>query len=317
MSPEQAVGDKVTAGTDLFALGVVLYEMAARRTMFKGRSEAEIRRLLNEDHGARLAATLDTHYAPLIKVLVRALQRDPAARFATAADMAKELSDLLPAPVQARDETVQFWRQISELEQTEVAASSTIKASSVDRAGEGSGSSRATMAGFVAATSNSSLVAAGIAVASLVFLVFTLWRLLIVDEPVVAARSAPRSAPVVEQAPEPQPAEVEDRVIVAGAALPGVEGEPDPEERPVVVQAGAEGLADAEAAEITLLSLQPAEVYLDGKLVREVGASLRVVPGRHLVAFVSEDGRTATHTVEVAAGARRRFTWDFATGKFR
>jgi hypothetical protein len=26
--------------------------------------------------------------------------------------MAKELSDLLPAPVQARDETVQFWRQI-------------------------------------------------------------------------------------------------------------------------------------------------------------------------------------------------------------
>jgi len=117
MAPEQAVGAEVRPTADVFGLAVVLYELAALRPMFVDQDKETIRRLLRDDHAARMAATLDGGlYGPLIGVLVRALQRDPAARFDSCASFARALSGLLPDPVTARDEAVRFHAAMADIE---------------------------------------------------------------------------------------------------------------------------------------------------------------------------------------------------------
>jgi len=116
MAPEQATGKGVSPASDVFGLATVLYEMAARGSMFVDKSKDEIKRLLKDDHAARMAATLHPSYAGLIGVLVRGLQRDPRARFGTAEDFGRALSSLLPDPITARDEVIRFFDQIAHLE---------------------------------------------------------------------------------------------------------------------------------------------------------------------------------------------------------
>lgn len=116
MSPEQAFGREVGPQADVFGLGTSLYELASLGVLFEGKDKARIKRLLVDDHAARMAATLDPGtYGPLVPVLVRALQRDPEARFATAAELGRSLSSLLPDPITARDEVEKFYKMVCAL----------------------------------------------------------------------------------------------------------------------------------------------------------------------------------------------------------
>jgi len=117
MAPEQAHGRGIAANADVFGLATILYEMASRKPLFRKKKPDEIKRLLDDDHAARMAATLPAEYGPLVGVLVRALQRDPAARYSTAADFGRALSALLPDPITARDEVVRYYRSVSAMEQ--------------------------------------------------------------------------------------------------------------------------------------------------------------------------------------------------------
>jgi tRNA A-37 threonylcarbamoyl transferase component Bud32 len=117
MAPEQAFGRGIASNADVFGLATILYEMASRQPLFRKKTPDEIKRLLDDDHAARMAATLPAPYAPLVPVLVRGLQRDPAARYASAADFGRALSALLPDPITARDEVVRFYRVIDAIEQ--------------------------------------------------------------------------------------------------------------------------------------------------------------------------------------------------------
>lgn len=117
MAPEQAYGREVGPNADVFGLATILYEMASRKPLFRKKKPDEIKRLLEDDHAARMAATLPPEYGPLVGVLVRALQRDPVARYATAADLGRALSALLPDPITARDSVVRFYKAVEGLEQ--------------------------------------------------------------------------------------------------------------------------------------------------------------------------------------------------------
>lgn len=117
MAPEHALGEDAGPGSDLFGLAAVLYELAALAALFPEKEPAEIKALLAADEAARRAAKLraDPELAPLVPVLVRALQRDPAARYRSAAEMGRALGALVGDPVVARDQLVRLMHTLSEL----------------------------------------------------------------------------------------------------------------------------------------------------------------------------------------------------------
>lgn len=116
MAPEQASGLEVGPGADVFGLATVLYELAAKRPLFEQRAPEDIKRLLDDDHAVRMAATLDPVYSALVPVLMRALQRDPNARYQSAGDFGRALSELMVSPITARDELVRFYDYIHALD---------------------------------------------------------------------------------------------------------------------------------------------------------------------------------------------------------
>jgi serine/threonine protein kinase len=100
MSPEQMVGDTMAAASDIYTLGVVVYEMIAGRTPFAHAQNAT----------AILAAVLTQAPEPLSahaaippaldQIVARCLEREPANRFATADELAEALAKVL-APAAA------------------------------------------------------------------------------------------------------------------------------------------------------------------------------------------------------------------------
>ena len=95
MSPEQASGKPVDFRTDLRAWAAVLLEMLAGRPPFQGETQLQVMRAVAQDEPPALA-TLRPGLAPEIQAIVaRALQKDPARRYQSAADMASDLSAAL------------------------------------------------------------------------------------------------------------------------------------------------------------------------------------------------------------------------------
>ncbi len=91
MSPEQCLGAAVDGRSDLFSLGSVLFEMLTRQRAFGGGGMAEVIRRVVDGAPAPLPDTLAAAQPGLAAVLARALQKDPAARFQSAAEMARAL----------------------------------------------------------------------------------------------------------------------------------------------------------------------------------------------------------------------------------
>ena len=94
MSPEQVEGKVVDHRTDVFSLGVVLYEMATGERPFKGdTSVSVISSILKErpTQADSLRTALPHHLARIIR---HCLEKEPARRFQSALDVRNELEDL-------------------------------------------------------------------------------------------------------------------------------------------------------------------------------------------------------------------------------
>ncbi len=95
MSPEQARAESLYARTDLFSLGVVLYEMATGRLPFPGKSSAEIFKSLLADTPSPPSQLNPEIPTELERIVLEALEKDRELRFQSAAEMKACLLRLL------------------------------------------------------------------------------------------------------------------------------------------------------------------------------------------------------------------------------
>jgi serine/threonine protein kinase len=105
MSPEQirASGAEVDHRTDVFSLGTTLYELLALRRAFDGDSIAEVTDKILRGAQADPREFRPEAPAALVAVCLRAMQKEPGARYETAGAMAAELRAILdggPPPVE-------------------------------------------------------------------------------------------------------------------------------------------------------------------------------------------------------------------------
>lgn len=103
MSPEQALGQahRVDGRTDLYALGVVFYQMLSGQMPFAARSTHELLRRITEDSPQPLRE-IDAQLPPEVEFICqKAMAREMADRHSTMADFAKELRDAIAASPEA------------------------------------------------------------------------------------------------------------------------------------------------------------------------------------------------------------------------
>ena len=97
MSPEQARGEIVDKRTDIFSLGVVLYEMLAGQRPFRGTSQIETMHAIINNPPAPLTLAPE-----LQDVLDKTLAKDPKERYQHVGDAALDLRRFLQRPPQTR-----------------------------------------------------------------------------------------------------------------------------------------------------------------------------------------------------------------------
>lgn len=103
MSPEQALGDKVDGRSDLFSLGVVLYQLSTGHLPFAADSMATLLYKIVNEQQPDPAEYRRELPASLRKVIQNALGKQPDRRYQTGAKFAEHLRMVLQR--MARDET--------------------------------------------------------------------------------------------------------------------------------------------------------------------------------------------------------------------
>jgi len=108
LAPEQLEGKAIDGRVDLFALGIVMHEMLTLQHLFAGDSDLGTVKQIMEMEIPRPSASRSDVPEALDRIVMRALARDRAQRFATAAEMAAALDDFVVASKLHVSDVVRF-----------------------------------------------------------------------------------------------------------------------------------------------------------------------------------------------------------------
>jgi serine/threonine protein kinase len=95
LSPEAALGQPVDARTDVFALGILLWEMLAGRRLFLGETDFQTVKLVQQAQVPSLSRINPEVDSELERILGKALEKDLSARFQTALEFQDALAGYL------------------------------------------------------------------------------------------------------------------------------------------------------------------------------------------------------------------------------
>ncbi len=97
MSPEQCRGSKLDCRTDIFSVGVVLYEMASGKRPFCADSPAEIISSILRDHPAPIRQARPDLPVSFENIVNRCLEKEPSSRYQTAEELRADLENVRDA----------------------------------------------------------------------------------------------------------------------------------------------------------------------------------------------------------------------------
>ena len=95
LSPEAAQGLPVDGKTDIFAVGIILWELLAGRRLFMGETDLETVRMVQQAKVPSIRQFNPKVSIELERVMLKALAGDPAARYQTARDFGRDLNNML------------------------------------------------------------------------------------------------------------------------------------------------------------------------------------------------------------------------------
>ncbi len=95
LSPEAAAGLEVDHRTDIFAAGIILFELITGRRLFLGENNYETVLQVKEARVPRLSTLVPSVHPELERIVAKALERDPEKRFQSASDMGDDLTKVL------------------------------------------------------------------------------------------------------------------------------------------------------------------------------------------------------------------------------
>jgi len=302
MAPEYARNARLDPRSDLFSLGVLLYECACGERPHDGATELETLERAGRGQRAPLAERAPAVPVALVEIIECLLEPDPELRYQTASELLEALLDL-PAPARARLELGALVGEVMRTRDSAPEPSEHVSPAAATEIMEQTGSGAAMASRARVRVGRSAWAALALALLSaLSVVVFALLR---------APADGTPNAPAIAIQRGPDPATITPRLpptVVrpepAGPSLDSRLAEVAPGTTTLPPSAGTSS-AQSTRAWLEVIVLPFGDVSIDGKPVGRAPVTVRADPGEHAIEAHSR-GNVLKRRVTLVAGQRKQ-----------